>query len=268
MKRAVQSIQRCLTILEHLNINDGATLHDVCAATGLTRGTVHRVLETLRLEQYLRKDVGSPRYWVASRVRVLSEGYREEWWIDQFATRIIRDLGQKTRWPVKLLTPSGHEMVTRVTTDFESPFTDGKFPTGFRVSLLWSAAGQAYLAFLDKDIRDVLIDAAATAPQRVTASTPYRSHDMDRLRQVLDYTRKDGFHVADHPEKSFYSLAVPVMIDAKPMGSIAIFFFRATVPVKEAVRTYLPLLQEAAVQIAAEMSRSQDGRPYEYLQAS
>lgn len=260
MTRLVQSIQRCLTILEYLNVNEGATLQQVCAATGLTRGTAYRVLETLRHEQYLRKDVGSSRYWIAGRVRVLSEGYRDEWWIEQFAAEAIRELGRKTLWPVKLLTLSGHEMITRATTDFESPFTDGKFPTGFRVTLLWSAAGLSYLAFSDDATREVLVKAARTAPQRPSASAPYRK-DIADIDELLTRIRCDGYHIADHPETMFYSMAVPVLRGEKPLGAIAIFFYRATVSRSDAVVTYLPLLQQTAADIADWVSRESASRP-------
>lgn len=246
-----------MVILEYVNTNDGTTLHEVCEATGYTRGTAHRVLETLRHERYLRKDIGSPRYWMSERVRALSEGYKAEWWIEQFAARIIHELGKRTKWPVKLLTPSGHEMVTRATTDFESPFTDGKFPTGFHVSMVWTAAGLVHLAHLDEATRRVLIDAAMRAPQRVSASSPYRGRDLGRIDNDLDAIRKQGFHIADHPETSFYSMAVPVLIDGAPLGSIAVFLYRAAVPRKDAIATFLPMLQEAAAQIALRVSKAE-----------
>jgi IclR family mhp operon transcriptional activator len=143
MPTLIQSISRCLNVLEALNLRNGATIAELCAQTGLTRGTVYRILETLKRDGFLRKDEGSAHYWLAARVRRLSDGYQDEWWIDTFARDIIVQLGQTIRWPVKLLTPSGHDMLTRATTDFSSPFTDGKYPTGLRLAMPWSAAGRA-----------------------------------------------------------------------------------------------------------------------------
>jgi len=126
MSTIVQSISRCLDILEALNLHNGATIAELCGHTGLARGTVYRMLETLKRGGYVRKDEGSAHYWLAPRVRSLADGYQDEWWIDAFARDRIVRLGETTRWPVKLLTPSGQDMLTRVTTDFSSPFTDGK----------------------------------------------------------------------------------------------------------------------------------------------
>jgi IclR family transcriptional regulator, mhp operon transcriptional activator len=258
MARLVQSIQRCLAILEYLNIRDGASLHDVCQETGLTRGTVYRVLETLRQEKFLRKDKGSPRYWLAGRVRVLSDGYKEEWWIEEFAAEIIEKLGKETRWPVKFLTPSGHELITRVTTDFDSPFTDGKFPTGFRVSLAFTAAGRAYLAFADEGTRAILLKAAASAPPpRRNARWQSRHKNFAGLDKVLTRVREQGFHIVDQEETNFFSMAVPVLVHDRPIGSIAIFFFRAAVTHNEATKTFLPLLQRAAQEIGDKYARIQ-----------
>jgi DNA-binding IclR family transcriptional regulator len=144
----------------------------------------------------------------------------------------------------------GHELITRVTTDFESPFTDGKFPTGFRVSLAWSAAGRAYLAFLDEPTRAVLLKTAAQAPLPPrSVRWQHRRKSAPGLDRILKQIRADGFHIVDQEETNFFSMAVPVLVGDHPIGAIAVFFFRAAVTHKTAISSFLPLLRAAGAEI-------------------
>jgi len=249
-----------MAILEFLNIRDGSTLHEVCQETGLTRGTVYRILETLRQGEFIRKDTGSPRYWLSNHVLALSDGYKEEWWIEKFASKIIHDLGQEIRWPVRLLTSSGHELVIRVSTDFETHFTDGKYPAGFRISLPGTASGQVYLAYSDEVARSILLRAVVNAPpptRRRTTPAKYHQKDLAMLPKVMAQIRQDGYRIVDQKGTAYFSMAVPVLVKDMPLGVIASFFFRSAVKPQQAIQKYLPLLQKAAGQISEKISNQE-----------
>lgn len=247
MTKAIQSVVRSLRVLEYLNQHAGGDVRQITQACGLTRGTVFRMLETLRQEGYVRKDSGSAMYWLTGRVRALSDGYQEEWWIDAFARQLIKDLGARTKWPVKLLTLSGYEMLTRVTTDFESPLTDGKIPTGYRVSLLWTAAGRVVLAFSPDSVRTALLKGCENNPatQRRNQSPP-RPLGAPAITAMLTRIRKAGYEIIDQPQTTYFSLAVPVLAGSLVIGAIAIFFFRASITQAEALKLYRPMLDQTA----------------------
>jgi len=250
MTKAVQSVTRCLQVLEYLNQHAGGDTRQITQAKGLTRGTVFRLLETLRQEGYLRKDPGSAMYWLTSRVRALSDGYQEEWWIDAFARKIIMELGERTKWPVKLLTLSGYEMLTRVTTDFQSPLTDGKIPAGYRVSLLWTSAGRVFLAFSSDSVREALLKGCASDPasQRRNRNAP-PSMDAASINAMVKRVRKSGYEIVDQPDTNYFSLAVPVMAGAQVIGALVIFFFRASIKQADALKVFKPMLDETALAI-------------------
>jgi IclR family mhp operon transcriptional activator len=245
----VQSVRRCLGILEFLNIRGSATLQEVCQATGLTRGTAYRMLETLRYDRFIRKEEGSPRYWPSERLHCLSDGYQQEWWIEKIAKPVVDALGREIRWPVKLLTPDDHQMLTRVTTDFSSPFTDGKYPSGFRVSIPWSAAGRAYLAFCDADARAVLMDRIKSAAVEGEAK-PFPANFESILKQV----KINGYSLVDQKPTSFYSLSVPVLDGDFALGSLVAFFFRSAVVHDDAITRFGQMLKQAAATIGTEFS--------------
>ena len=274
MPTLIQSISRCLVIIEALNLRNGATMADLCRQTGLTRGTVYRILETLKREGFLRKDEGSAHYWLAPRVRSLSDGYQDEWWIDAFARDILRRLGEEVRWPVKLLTPSGRDMLTRATTDFSSPFTDGKYPTGLRVAMPWSAAGRAYLAFCTDDDRQMLLKMAKKGEPKVARPGPYARTairaegfavvDTSRanahndlppgLEADLIRIRRDGYALVHTHGAVFYTLATPILAAEGPMGAIAVHVFRSVIAPSDAIADLRRPLEEAAHQIAEQFA--------------
>lgn len=234
MPTIIQSVQRSMAVLELLNLHNGATVAAISAHTGLPAGTVYRILETLRLDSFVQKDEGSSRYWLAQRVRALSEGYRDEWWIDGIARAIVDHLGQTVRWPVKLLTPAGDHMRTRVTTEFSSPFTAQKFPTGHHVSLLGTSAGRTYLAFCSPGQRALMLQVANLEPP-------------SGLDAAFQDIRDQGYGMANYPADEFFSVAVPVKPDGEePLGCLAIHIFRRTLRRSEALSAFVPLLVEAA----------------------
>lgn len=277
MPTLIQSISRCLAILEALNLRNGATIADLCRETGLTRGTVYRILETLKREGFLRKDEGSSHYWLAARVRSLSDGYLDEWWIDAFARDILDRLGEAVRWPVKLLTPSGHEMLTRATTDFSTPFTDGKYPTGLRMAMPWSAAGRAYLAFCAEGDRRMLLtmatqgEASHGVRRGPYATTAIRSEgfaivDTSRanahsdlppdLEEDLIRVRRDGYALVHTQGAVFFTLATPILIGDQPLGAIAVHVFRSVMTPSDAIAALLGPLQQASVDIAERFAQT------------
>lgn len=254
MPTIVQSVQRCMAILEVLNLRNGATVAAICAETGLTSGTVYRILETLRRDDFVQKADGSSRYWLAQRIRSLSDGYRDEWWIDGVARAIVNELGRTVRWPVKLLTPAGDHLTARITTEFASPFTARKFPTGQHVSLLWTSAGRTYLAFCSPGQREVLLQIASTAaPSALSERSP--PADLDAALQTI---REDGYGLVDNARNEFFSLAVPVKPPGlEPLGCLAIHVLRRAIRRPQAVSAFLPLLQAAANDIVVQYVASE-----------
>ncbi len=239
-------------------MRNGATQREVCEELGLTRGTAYRILETLRVQGFVRKDRGSQRYWLTARVRALAAGYSEEWWVESFTSRIIHELGRKTVWPVKLLTLAHQDLLVRVATDYDSPFTQAKFPSGHRISLVTTAAGRAYLAFCEPGVREVLSDLGV---QGWGNQDPYGDRRISREELDLHLTRvrEQGYEIVNHPRLAIYSLAVPVIAGEQVLGVIAIQFFRASIRRSVALKRFLPDMLEAAAQIAEHYGRGPDG---------
>ena len=157
-KRLVQAFDRGLDVLVYLNTHDGASIGEVSNATGINRGIVYRLLETLRRKNYVSKEPDSPKYWLTNAVRNLADGFNDEEWIDTIAKPAVNSLGRDLMWPISLSTLSGNAMLVRASSDSQSPLVLNRYSRGFRFSIPKSASGLAYLAFSTPQHRAALIE--------------------------------------------------------------------------------------------------------------
>ena len=94
-------------------------------------------------------------------VRALSDGFDDEAMLAHIAKPHLAALGAQIVWPVAVATPSGATMMIRETTDRQSPLALERYSAGFRVPMLASAAGRAYLAYCSTSQREALLELLA-----------------------------------------------------------------------------------------------------------
>jgi IclR family mhp operon transcriptional activator len=242
----VQSLQRGLAILETLNLHNGANLNRVAKLTGLTRGTVYRMLETLRTLGYLRKDPRAGQYWLEHKVRGLADGFADEAWVWDIAKPRMDALSRQIVWPVSIVTPSGITMLIRATTDYDSPLTMQHVPVGWRMPMVGGAAGRVYLAFSSPDQREILIDLVARSSQD---NRDALVHDRKALGQMLTETRKRGYAMVESSHR-VTAFAVPVMTPRHVIGALVMRYYTSAMKQSEVATKFLPALNAAATEIA------------------
>ncbi len=238
-KRYVQAFDRGLEVLAYLNIKNGASIGDVSFATGINRGIVYRLLETLRKAGYVRKDSKSPGYWITSAVRNLADGFSDEEWIQDIAKPVIDGIGRELVWPVSVSTVSGTTMLVRATSDFESPLTLKRFPRGFRFPLAGSAAGEVYLAFSPPQHCAALTETlqrTLTDPKELSFLRP------GPLTQRLKKIRSQGYASSTGQANTVNALAVPIKTKEVVLGALSLRYFKSALKPRQAVeRFYEPL---------------------------
>lgn len=249
-KSRVQSATRALRLIEYLNSYPGLSLAELAQAFGLSRGTAYRLLETLCDEGYVERDPSTGGYMLGNRVRSLSDGYIDEQWLKDHALERLYALADAVKWPLKLATLHGFEMLVRASTDLRSPFAQSRTFAGHRVPLLRSAAGLVYLAFCPDEQRALLIKtvrhSSSVAADIAEASAPGLTK---RLREIA----RDGFAFIGDAKLSM--VAVPILTQGGIFAAIAMQFFTKALS-RAAVRTdYVPQLQAAAQDIASGLDR-------------
>jgi len=248
--RPIRALLRGLEVLHVLNQHNGATVSEVAAAIDLPRTTTYRILETLCVAGYAYRADADDRYRLTILVRGLSDGFDDEAWVTQIARPYMYDLCREVVWPVAIATLSGSSMLIRQTTDHESPLAVEKRGPGFRVPLLRSASGLAYLAFCPKEQRDTLLDILAKS--RREDDKPARNRN--KVYETLLETRKRGYAVSVRPRRvsDEISISVPVMVDERLLAALTIRFSSTAVTLAEAEERFVPRLRAVAIKIGQE----------------
>lgn len=243
--KPIQSTLRSLDVLVALNRANESTVAQITAAVRLPRGTVFRILETLRRAGYVSRADATGRYRLTAKVRWLSDGFRDLDAFDEACRPIIEAFAAEVLWPVTLTTPRDLDLVTRITTDQQSPYAEVRNAPGLTVQWLGSAAGHVYLAHCDARRRDILIRHALAG-----SSTPARTlaRQLDQFRAHQAAVRKDGFAYFRGVHRSA-AIAVPIMTDGELRACLSVRFFASAVPEKDWRGNLLPRLREVAAQI-------------------
>ncbi len=245
--RPIRALLRGLEVLHVLNQHNGATVSEVASTIDLPRTTTYRILETLCVAGYAYRAASDERYRLTIMVRGLSDGFDDEAWVTQIARPYMYELCREIVWPVAIATLSGSSMMIRQTTDHESPLAVEKRGPGFRVPMLGSASGLAYLAFCPKEQRDTLLEILARS--RKEADKPARNKT--RVYETLVETRKHGFAVSRRARRvsDEISVAVPIFAEDRLLATLITRFSSTAVDIAEAEKRFVPKLQAVAQRI-------------------
>ncbi|MCL4776088.1 MAG: helix-turn-helix domain-containing protein [Gammaproteobacteria bacterium] len=258
--RPIRALQRGLEVLQVLNLQNGATVSEVAAAIDLPRTTTYRILETLCTAGYAYRAASDERYRLTIMVRGLSDGFDDEAWVTQIARPYIYDLCNEFVWPIAVATLSGTSMLVRQTTDHRSPLAIEKRGPGFRVPILASASGMAYLAFCPEEQRNAILDILAKS--RHEEDKPARNRK--KVHEALAEVRRRGFATNRRARRvsDEISLSVPVMAGDRLLAALTVRFACTAVAEAEGIQRFVPRLRSTALKIGAEfmLQAEQDAR--------
>lgn len=255
--RPIRALLRGLEVLHVLNQQNGATVSEVATAIDLPRTTTYRILETLCHAGYAYRAASDERYRLTILVRGLSDGFDDEAWVTQIARPYMYELCNELVWPIAIATLSGSTMLIRQTTDHRSPLAVEKRGPGFRVAILESASGIAYLAWCPKEQRDALLDLLAKSKR--TEDQP--AANRKKVNDLLLDTRKRGYAAWRRPRRvsDELSLSVPILAGERLLASLTIRFSSTAVPEAEAIQKFIPRLKAIAQRIGEDfLSQSQE----------
>ena len=250
--RPIRALQRGLEVLHVLNLHNGATVSEVASAIDLPRTTTYRILETLCVAGYAYRAVSDERYRLTILVRGLSDGFDDEAWVTQIARPYIYELCNELVWPIAVATLSGSTMLIRQTTDHRSPLAIEKRGPGFRVSILGSASGLAYIAYCSKEQREATLDMLGRS--RRDEDKPAKNRK--KVYETLADVRKRGYAIWHRPRRvsDETSISVPVLSDDRLLATVTIRFSASAVPEAEAGQKFVPRLRAVAQKIGADFT--------------
>lgn len=255
MTETVRSVARSLHLMATLNRHNGASLNWLAKATGLSRGTTYRMLETFVTEGFAIKDPASRGYWLTEAVQSLSDGYAATGWITSIAQPRLKALGREVVWPLSLCIPSGTDMVVKTTTDLDTPLTMELISAGLRMPMAASSAGHAYLAYCSDEERRVIVDLIhRTSDTSATSDIVTTDNQAPALKEIRDsgFAALGGTHRVSN-------IAVPVMSGENVLACIVLRFYTSAMTMADAIQSFKEPLKVAAKDIAESYKASQDG---------
>lgn len=263
--KSIASLARGLTVLQQLQVTPGLTLAQLHGATGIPKASLLRILKTLMDQglvwQRLADEAWVPSFSLAERARNLDA----EIALVEAASPVLAGLSRAVDWPSVLAVPRLTHMEVIETNAGRAYFDRIALgPIGFRVNMLRSASGRAWLAFCEPPLRETVLAALARSDRhgdRLARSPDY-------VARVLDETRAQGFGLRDPDFGGDYdadraqvddgreSLGLPIRLGAHVPGAINTTWSRRALGRDQALALLLAPARRAAAEIADRLARA------------
>jgi IclR family mhp operon transcriptional activator len=243
---SMRGAERTLGVLAALNRNNGATVSQLAAATGISRPALYRVLESLCVQGYVSRRVDRDTYELTPLVRSLSDGFQDEDWVRTVATPVIKELQEQVVWPTDLSTFHGNAMYLRETTRSNSPMTIDRVTVGLRLPMLRSASGKAYLAWCPAKEQALILSNLRATGHRDDAG----AHDPKWVASLIASTRRRGYgeRQEEFAERTG-AIAIPVQDGERVIACLSITFIASALTPQQAARRHLEQMRAAVARI-------------------
>ena len=253
-----KSLKKGLVVLKTLNEKDDVTVLMLSKQTGIPRPTLYRLLNTLKETGYVTTGPNGDTYQLTIQVRALSQGYSDEAWVTEIASPILEKLGNDVVWPVGIGSLDRDSMIIRDTTHQTSPLSlergygGRRGHRGYRVPILATGMGMAYLAFSSKHKRDSILDVLrSTEPKEREAASKIKE-----LEKEFQQIRRRGYGLREGgliPKTG--SIAVPIMYEGEPLACLNLHYILSALSLKQVVGRYLATMQSAAKEIEKRLKK-------------
>ncbi|MGX5681911.1 IclR family transcriptional regulator [Schumannella luteola] len=213
-----RTLLRGLAILEIVaEARDGIGVTEVAARAGLDKGTVSRLLATLRQKDYVQQRTSDRRFELGARSLWLAAGYRSS--VQELAVIAhpflseLRDLTQETVHLAALEDTS----VVYVAQEQPDRSIRAHSAVGTRMPLERTAMGRAALAALDADVREARLRALESA-----ALARGEGFDLDALRADVDAAAARGWASVDRNDDVLRLAAAVLGPDGSPVAALTL----------------------------------------------
>lgn len=168
----------------------GTALPAIVEASGLTRPTVYRLLNSLAAEGLLDHHAETGTWHLGPEIYVLGAVAANRYAIEDLARPSLQRLADETGESAFLSIRRGDETVCLLRVEGSFPVRSFVLHEGVRFPLGVASAGLAILAFLPEAEVDRLLDDGGARAERFGPA-----HTAERIRANLEATRRNGYTV-------------------------------------------------------------------------
>ncbi|MDH4189029.1 MAG: helix-turn-helix domain-containing protein [Betaproteobacteria bacterium] len=260
--KTVRALERGIEVLHVLQTAKAASLHDLHRSTRLPKATLMRLLLTLERKGLIWQRMADGAYLPSHILHARMRHLDDETYFVEVASPVLERMVRRVGWPSILAVPRLDYMEVIETNRPRSYFHHIPLgPIGFRVNMLRSATGRAYLAFCGDTERAAVLARlrASSQPGDMLARNPAG------VSRVLNETRRRGYGVrhADfggHYDKSRVasddgrdSIALPIYAFGSVIGCVNLTWIVKVAAAQQIVHDHLGTLQAAALEVGRAM---------------
>jgi IclR family mhp operon transcriptional activator len=260
--KTIRALERGLEVLQLLQTTKAASLHDLHRASGLAKATLMRVLLTLERRGLVWQRMADGAYLPGHTLQARARYLEDEIHLVEVASSVLERLVRRVDWPSILAVPRLDYMEVVETNRPRSYFHHIPLgPVGFRINILRSATGRAYLAFCGEAEREAVLARLRASPQAGNTSARRAAW----VARMLNETRRQGYAEREPDFGGHYdkprsvwddgrnSIALPISVDGTVVGCVNLTWIAKVSSVQEIVRRHLASLKEATEEISRRM---------------
>ncbi len=235
----IQALDRAFLILDVIADAGGeAKLTEIANIAGLNISTCHHLISTLHNWGYVARGPNSRSYVLGSRILHLSAACLRQVDLPRRAQSFVDRLNDQTREAVHLAIMQDTNLVNVLRRDARHAVRVDAGLGGNSNAAHATATGKAILAWLPPTELDRIV-----ADKGLTAFTPHTITDIDRLKEELRLTRRNGFAM-DREEFQLGVVCIGAAIRdhaGAVVGSIGVYspVFRAAAEYIDQIRAHL-----------------------------
>ncbi|WP_222914437.1 IclR family transcriptional regulator [Natrinema sp. SYSU A 869] len=213
--RTVRASETAFDIVEFLQTENGAKLHEIAEELDLANSTVYHHLNTLIKRRYVTRD--GDTYYPGLEFLYIGGRVRDRQKVNRLSESFVEALAEETGEQVQFIVEEngfGYHVYTA--TGEHATAIDSR--PGKRIYLHANAAGKAILAFYSEERLDRIIDTVG-----LPALTDHTITDREELVAELDQVREQGYayNWEEHVE-GYCGIAVPIRPEDEVLGALAL----------------------------------------------
>jgi IclR family transcriptional regulator, mhp operon transcriptional activator len=251
----IRAVTRAIDLLQALNRQAISTVDDLHGQTGIPKPSIVRLLRTLAVKGLVCHAPKHGAYYLTSQVQSLSVGYHSAPKIVEAAAPLLEAMTKKVKWPLAVAIPDGHAVYIRYSTVPRSPLALLHSSINMRLSLVTRALGRAFLAFCDKDERDIILRALSVSPEPEDSF----AKNFPAVRRVLSDIRARGYATRDPRVRPVSNtIAVPIFDDTRVVATVGLTYISSALKPEQAVRDHLDQVRHVSLEISKRLARLND----------
>jgi IclR family mhp operon transcriptional activator len=259
----IKGLERGLQVLKFLHSEPISSLHEIHVATGISKPSLLRILNTLQRAGMVARRLADGRYRLSVFTDVVRKRDRYDR-IAEAAAPVLSRLCRTVKWPCDLFVPAGGCMERRETNLPHSPFPllGLHGGVGGRVGWLMTGVGRAYLAWCPAKEREAILRTLRKSKN----PEDWLARDPRKLERILSEVRRRGYATRDPAyvagrfgetpvDDGAAAIAVPLLDGRRVHGSINFRWIRTAFTIEDFAARHLADLRDAAREIVASLQK-------------